>query len=149
MVRRMSLRAATVRRHEIGRWLHPQQKSWCALPLAENETLQPCKVHFSHNLTRDHAADIPFTLGARLSGKKCAFAKASVLVFLYVSGATVQSVSAHCRSSSQKSMRLGVSVRHCMLNARCTAVSVSSCAKCRAHPHVLCGVGCGGSYFQS
>jgi len=66
-----------------------------------------------------------------------------------VSGATVQSVSAYCRSSSQKSMRLGVPVRHCALNARCTAVTVSSCAKCRAHQHVRCGVGCGGSHFQS
>lgn len=66
-----------------------------------------------------------------------------------VSGATVHSVSAYCRSSSQKSMRLGVSVRHCVLNARCTAVTVSSCAKCRAHQHVRCGVGCGGSHFQS
>jgi hypothetical protein len=88
-------------------------------------------------------------VGCKTFGQEMCICKGKCPSVPYVSGATVLSVSAYCRSSSQKSMRLGVSVRHCVLNARCTAVSVSSCAKCRAHPHVRCRVGCRGNHFQS
>ena len=91
----------------------------------------------------------PIYVGCKTFGQERCICEGKCPSVPSVSGATVHSVSAYCRSSSQKSMRLGVSVRHCVLNARCTAVTASSCAKCRAHQRVRCGVGCGSSHFQS
>lgn len=112
------------------------------------ETLQLCKVNFSHSLTRDHAADIPFRLRARHSGKKSVFAKESVLMCLLCL--------VHCAlclgllpKQLTKINAPGCFRATLWLNARCTAGPVSWFAKPQAHQHIRCGVGCGGSHFQS
>lgn len=60
----------------------PTKKELVCPSVGEERGTTAVKVHFSHNLTRDQTADIPFTLDARHLGKKGAFAKGSVLVCL-------------------------------------------------------------------